>query len=98
MTRAGLDLGGGPGDDLGVVDVVDGDVDADLLAPAWANGSNQSSAEGTKWLHSRMRRLPDSAEAGSLNTSSGASLGGSVVPGRQPRAATEAPTAARLID
>src|SRR5829696_1280681 len=39
MTLAGLDLGRDPGRDLGVVDVVDGHVDPDLLAPVLGEGA-----------------------------------------------------------
>ena len=39
VTLAGLDLGRDPGRDLGVVDVVDGHVDPDLLAPVLGEGA-----------------------------------------------------------
>src|SRR5437868_5520657 len=67
----------------------------DTLTPArWphclANGSNHWSCLGTKWLHCRMRRSPDSFLAGWLNTVVGApaaALGDVLVPLVPPHAA-----------
>ena len=72
MALAGLDLGRDPGRDLGVVDVVDGDVDPDLLAPVLGEGSNQLSWLGTKWLQSRIFRSPESLVLGSVKLTDGA--------------------------
>src|SRR5829696_4494641 len=48
MTLAGLDLGRDPGRDLGVVDVVDGHVDPDLLAPVLGEGAEPLVVAGHK--------------------------------------------------
>jgi hypothetical protein len=51
-----------------------------LLPQSRANLSNQVSWLGTKWLHSRMVRSPESFFVGSANDSAGAPVGGAAGP------------------
>src|SRR5918999_1705724 len=67
-----------------------------------AQGSNHVSWAGTKWLHIRIDRAPDSGDAGSVNVPSGAALVGSTTPPGgssppPPHAASVPPSAARPV-
>ena len=58
------------------------------------HGSNQVSCAGTKWLHMRIDRAPESAERGSVNVPGGAALAGGVAGGLLPESPPPPPQAA----
>ena len=60
------------------------------------NGSNHLSCAGTKWLHSRILRSPESLRVGSVNVADGAGTSGATVGGADCSPDTQPATAAPI--